>query len=115
MDSEIQLMITFSHLYQCNVLYCYIESAVGDDGVCRLRHVGGVNKVVIGVAMLAVALLHHCQEVLQRQRVYLHVHITAALNVDKIEEDERDIVIAILSVCLSVTMRCSVRTAMNIT
>ena len=36
-----------------------IESAVGDDSMRRLRDVGRVNKIVIRVSVLAVALLHH--------------------------------------------------------
>ena len=39
-----------------------------------LSDVGGVHQVVIRVAVLAVALLHHRQKVLQTQRVYLHIY-----------------------------------------
>jgi len=55
-----------------------VESAVSDDGVGGLRYVSGVDEVVVRVAVLAVALLHHRQEVLQTQRVDLRSHTTTA-------------------------------------
>ena len=50
------------------------QTAVGDDGVSGLSDVGGVDQVVVRVAVLAVPLLHHRQEVFQTQRVDLRTH-----------------------------------------
>jgi len=47
--------------------------------VRSLRDVGGVYEVVVRVAVLAVARLHHRQKVLQTQRVDLNAQQAATL------------------------------------
>ena len=65
-------------LFGSQCIWTHVESAVGNNGVGGLSDVSGMDEVVVRVAVLAVALLHYRQKVLETKRVDLGSHTAAS-------------------------------------